>query len=585
MASSSQLESALAEARSRRNIKFYNSVMTRLARFGELDEVERAFDDLRKVGLRPNEFSFSILLNCCTRSGAVDRYESVLQAMRDDGNVTINEVHYTTLIKGHVSVALNMDMAWQYFEQMERETPRIAPNIRTVNTMLRGCLYVGDLKGAKKLSKYIQTHGLAADRATRDTMVRAACTSFRAKKLKKALAEHAPNGPSTLSVAAQVDLCVAYALCGKHKRAAKVLELAQNGEQQQRDGKAAGNGGGGDKGDGDGDGGGGGAVDGALASSVQCVRAFLAQPAAQRDAIVRRFRVDAVRRFPPARPSSSSGQRNAAGTASSAPAPLEMASLFDAPSRPVKLEVGAGLGDWVVQRAEAEPDVNWIAIELRCDRACLIYAKAAMKGLTNLAVLAGDAHVIMRTALPSQSVHEVHVNFPQPPKWEQSEAHLVNTVFLDEAWRILHRGGAFIMTSDYEPYVVAVTQRLSKGDAETEGGGLASKWQPSFAAPPHYKTHEAGGLRGYKSVFNELWEARGFTRRFQAKYYTKRLRSSSGSGGGGKSDTATVQDADAPGSPDGKKKRKRKETSSQRRKRVKATAAAGGAVEEDEDVE
>ena len=29
---------------------------------------------------------------------------------------------------------------------------------------------------------------------------------------------------------------------------------------------------------------------------------------------------------------------------------------------------------------------------------------------------------------------QVHVNFPQPPQYEQSEQHLVNTLFLTEAY-------------------------------------------------------------------------------------------------------------------------------------------------------
>ena len=577
MAARVDVVSALADARSRRNIKYYNALMSKFARFGQLDAVEHAFRDIRNGGLVPNEYSYSIYLNTCTRSGAMDQCETILQEMHNDG-IPVNEVHYTTLIKGHVSSTLGMAKAWEYFERMESESPRIAPNIRTVNTMLRGCLYVGDLRGTKRLGRYIQKQGLLPDRATRDTLVRAACTSFKAKKLKRALSEHVPDGVGGLSVAAQVDLCVAYALCGKYKRAAKVLDLVHQQDRQRGDPHGDGDRSGiARDGDGDGDHSGGGAAAGALATSVGSVRAFLQHPKPQRDAAVTRFRLDHVRRYPPVLSEASASASSPDGR--TAAAQLEMASLFDEPSRPVKLEVGAGLGDWVILRAEAEPTVNWLAIELRCDRACLIHAKAAMRGVTNLAVLAGDAHGIMASALPSNAVAEVHVNFPQPPQWYRSEAHLVNRTFLDEAWRILCRGGAFVMTSDCEPYVEAVTQRLAS-DAE----GLASKWQPSFGAPPHYKTHDAKDLRGHESVFNQLWAARGFTRRFQCKYYTKRLRNGGGStpavGTAVATDEANVE---CPGgimnaAAGMKKKRKHKETSSQRRKRARAKASAAAAV-------
>ena len=115
-----------------------------------------------------------------------------------------------------------------------------------------------------------------------------------------------------------------------------------------------------------------------------------------------------------------------------------------------------------------------------------------MAGLSNVAVLAGDAHGILRDALPSggaAEVHtllqpsplhihlydrihiasasastslstlllqsclktararaQVHVNFPQPPQWEQSEAHLVNRAFLAGVHRILLPGLTLTLT-------------------------------------------------------------------------------------------------------------------------------------------
>ena len=44
-------EAALAEARGRRNVKLFNALMARHARFGELERCEQAFDALR--GLHP----------------------------------------------------------------------------------------------------------------------------------------------------------------------------------------------------------------------------------------------------------------------------------------------------------------------------------------------------------------------------------------------------------------------------------------------------------------------------------------------------------------------------------------------------
>ena len=68
-------EASLAEAKSRRNLKLFNALMARHARFGELERVEQAFDALSslQLPLAPNEYTFGILLNAFARSGVVER--------------------------------------------------------------------------------------------------------------------------------------------------------------------------------------------------------------------------------------------------------------------------------------------------------------------------------------------------------------------------------------------------------------------------------------------------------------------------------------------------------------------------------
>ena len=519
---------SLATARSRRNVKLFNALMSREARSGKLDRVEAAFDALRalKPPLAPNEFTYGILLNAYTRSGALDRCDGVLASMRRDG-VPVTTVAATTVIKGHVH-ALDMASAWAHFDEAE-------PNIRTVNTMLRGCLYVCDLPGTERLVALAARHGLAPDQATRDLAVRAAAQAFSSKVLQRALDAHAPEaGAAALSPAAQVDAAAALALSGKFNRAAKVLRLveeaaaapppAADGPSKAAQGELS-----------------------MLRASVAGIRAFLERP--DRDDACREFSAAAVRRYPPV---------VAAGGA----APAERVSWNDgaaplfAAVRPVKLEVGAGTGDWVVKQAEAERNAaNWVAVELRCDRSLMIHAKGAMRRLHNLAVLAGDAHGILRDALPSRGVAEVHVNFPQPPQWEGSEAHLVNMEFLREAHRCLVPGGAFLLTTDNERLCAAVAKRL------TEDEWLRARWEPALVmSAPYYRAHEKG-VKGHASAFDDLWAARGFARRYQCRFTTRRrVREAAAA-------VAPVEEAAEGEEGDGGAKRRRKETSRQRKKR------------------
>ena len=299
----------------------------------KLDRVEAAFDALcsLKPPLAPNEFTYGILLNAYTRSGALDRCDGVLASMRRDG-VPVTTVAVTTVIKGHVH-ALDMASAWAHFDEAE-------PNIRTVNTMLRGCLYVCDLPGTERLVALAARHGLEPDQATRDLAVRAAAQAFSSKVLQQALDAHAPQAGATALSPAAGD-AAALALSGG-SIAAKVLRLveeaaaaaaAADGPSKAAQGELS-----------------------MLRASVAGIRAFSSgrprRGAANSAA--------AVRRYPPV--------VAAAGAAPAGVSWNDGAAPLFAAVRPVKLEVGAGTGDWVVKQAEAERNAanGWRSV--RCDR-------------------------------------------------------------------------------------------------------------------------------------------------------------------------------------------------------------------------
>jgi pentatricopeptide repeat protein len=98
-------------------------------------------------------------------------------------------------------------------------------------------------------------------------------------------------------------------------------------------------------------------------------------------------------------------------------------------TKPLKLEVGAGGGEWAVAQAAADKGkANWAALELRCDRAHQIFSKqlfahttafrggASSPDSSNLCVVAGDALKILRSNVGSDTVSAVFVNHPEPPE-------------------------------------------------------------------------------------------------------------------------------------------------------------------------
>lgn len=101
----------------------------------------------------------------------------------------------------------------------------------------------------------------------------------------------------------------------------------------------------------------------------------------------------------------------------------------------VKLEVGAGAGEWAVAQAAADLSSNYITMELRHDRVYETFTKALLreKLLTNICTMGGNALEIIPNFFPHQSIDHVFVNFPEPPQQTASDLtsqsnHLLNHV-------------------------------------------------------------------------------------------------------------------------------------------------------------
>src|SRR5712692_1544465 len=69
---------------------------------------------------------------------------------------------------------------------------------------------------------------------------------------------------------------------------------------------------------------------------------------------------------------------------------VDLRALFGRDA-PLELEIGAGRGDFIIDRAAMMPAGNFLAIELAASVAQLMAVRAGRRGLTNLGVLPMDA--------------------------------------------------------------------------------------------------------------------------------------------------------------------------------------------------
>ncbi len=173
---------------------------------------------------------------------------------------------------------------------------------------------------------------------------------------------------------------------------------------------------------------------------------------------------------------------------------LDLAALFSR-GAPLEVELGAGRGDFLIERAAAHPERDFLAVELAASVARLLAARAGRRELKNLRVLQADARTIVNLLLPDASVAVYHLYFPDPwPKARHGKHRMVSPAMIASVARTLMPGGLIHAASDVEQWAEAMFAMLRAGGlAEVEGevagarfSGFGRKYlaagKPIFAA-------------------------------------------------------------------------------------------------------
>jgi tRNA (guanine-N7-)-methyltransferase len=156
---------------------------------------------------------------------------------------------------------------------------------------------------------------------------------------------------------------------------------------------------------------------------------------------------------------------------------------------PIHLEYCSGNGEWILERAQCNPDISWIAVEMWFERVRKIYSKMVNYGVDNLLIISGEGLTFSREYLPDACLDKVYVNFPDPwPKDRHAKHRIIQRPFVQELQRTLKKEGTVTLVTDNAPY---------KEQMEYEMHG----W------PKVGEGHENYG----SSFFERLWRSHGLT--------------------------------------------------------------------------
>jgi tRNA (guanine-N7-)-methyltransferase len=129
---------------------------------------------------------------------------------------------------------------------------------------------------------------------------------------------------------------------------------------------------------------------------------------------------------------------------------------------PIALEIGCGIGDFIVQLAARQPERNFIAIDI-FNRGCKQTSNRIEKsGLKNILMMRIEARYLMYQYLGKDSLDAIYINCPDPwPKKSQRKRRLLNQAFLDLALYCLRPEGQLCFTTDFADYGEATSILLN----------------------------------------------------------------------------------------------------------------------------
>lgn len=170
--------------------------------------------------------------------------------------------------------------------------------------------------------------------------------------------------------------------------------------------------------------------------------------------------------------------------------------LFFDQEQPICIEYCSGNGAWIAARAQAQPEYNWVAIERKFERVRKIWSKLKNSQLSNLLAVCGEGYRITHHYIPSESVHAVFINFPDPwPKRRHARHRIIQVPFMQEIHRILQVNGVVTLVTDdaeYSNTMIEVLQQIPG-------------FESLFADPFYATDYPSYG----SSYFEDLWRQKG----------------------------------------------------------------------------
>ena len=175
-------------------------------------------------------------------------------------------------------------------------------------------------------------------------------------------------------------------------------------------------------------------------------------------------------------------------------------------SNPLTAEIGFGMGDSLLEMAAANPQINFLGIEVHKPGVGKLLHGVVEQNLSNVKVFCHDAKEILAHCLPPASIARLLIFFPDPwHKKRHNKRRLVQTDFITQQLPLLADGGRIHLATDWEPYAEHMVEAMEAVEGIENLNGAGQFWQQPDRPETKF---ERRGIRLGHGVWDLLYEKR-----------------------------------------------------------------------------
>lgn len=180
------------------------------------------------------------------------------------------------------------------------------------------------------------------------------------------------------------------------------------------------------------------------------------------------------------------------------PHKIDLNSTFQR-TAPKIVEIGFGMGTATVTIAQRLPELDFLAIDVHGPGVGNLLKLIQEENISNIRVMRHDAVEVVNNMLDSDSVHGIHIFFPDP--WQKKRHHkrrLIQRPFIEQLLPKLESNGYIHLATDWEEYAEQMLEVLSSFDE-------LNNTADDFAPKPTYRPETKFESRG-KRLGHGVWD-------------------------------------------------------------------------------